>query len=250
MIRQLYSRKNINAKTARESLAGVLKFQEKKLVALSELPAENGWKRIQIELDDGKFLPVVIFEGKRNVTLFTHINGKKAIPVETLERCLSSGETAVLLDLSETGENNPDQERVMAHHQSARSALWQGHTLIGDWTGEICAVAKYLKKHYSGQKITLHGFRETALASLYASIFFNGTDQVILEDAPVSFLFTELSSFYGMALFIPGILNWGDVPLAAALSSAGITWISPRKSDGSNTVSPQKEIDLLKRKLN
>ena len=249
LLKQLYSRKSINAQTAKKSLAAVLKLQKKTVIAQSELPEENGWKRLQIELDDGKFLPVVIFEGKKNARIFTHINGKKAIPSGTLESYLSAGGTAVLPDLSAIGENNPEPEAVMAHHQSARSALWQGRTLAGEWTAEICAIADYLQKRYPGQKISLHGFRETALSSLYASIFCSGIDQVILEDAPVSFLFTKLNRFYGMALFTPGILTWGDVPLAAALSSARISWISPRKSDGSHTVVPQKEINILQRKL-
>ena len=249
LLKQLYSRKSIDAEAAKKALASVLKLQKKKVIAQSELPDASGWKRIQIELDDGKFLPLVIFEGRQDIRIFTHINGKKALPPETLERYLAMGGTAVLLDLSATGENNPEPEPVMAHHQSARNALWQGRTLAGEWTAELCAVANYLKKRYPGEKITLHGFRETALSSLYASIFLNDINTVILEEAPVSFLFTQQSSFYGMSLFTPGILNWGDIPLAAALSSARISWISPRKSDGSHTVVPQKEINILQRKL-
>ena len=70
----LHSAKNINVAVINmvKALASVLKLQKKKVIAQSELPDASGWKRLQIELDDGKFLPLVIFEGRQDIRIFTN----------------------------------------------------------------------------------------------------------------------------------------------------------------------------------
>ena len=137
----------------------------------------------------------------------------------------------------------------MPLHQTARRHMWLNETLPGRWTSELCAVTRFLVKKYPGKKIILHGYRETALVSLYASIFCKDVAKVILEDAPVSYLFCQQTDFFGMGLFIPGILKWGDIPLACALSPAQLKWINPRKQDGSITEVPEKEILFCKQNL-
>ena len=50
-------------------------------------------------------------------------------------------------------------------------------------------------------------------------------------------------------LITHGILKWGDIPLACALSPAQLKWINPRKQDGSITEVPEKEILFCKQNL-
>ena len=52
-----------------------------------------------------------------------------------------------------------------------------------------------------------------------------------------------------MALAIPGILKWGDIPLAAALSDAEQLWIRPRKLDGSEIEFEQNKVEYIKQRL-
>ena len=72
---------------------------------------------------------------------------------------------------------------------------------------------------------------------------------MVLEEAPVSYVFEKHTKFYNIAFFIPGILRWGDMPLAAALSPSELCWLSPRNQDGSPAAAPEKEIRELKAAL-
>ena len=110
----------------------------------------------------------------------------------------------------------------------------------------MSAVSAFLAAEFPEKNITLHGWKETALAGLYASIFSTVINQVVLVDAPVSYCFEKQSAFFSMALAIPGILKWGDVPLAAALSDAEQVWITPRTLAGEETGLPGVQIEFFK----
>ena len=127
--------------------------------------------------------------------------------------------------------------------------MWLGKTLIGRWTSELCAAVEFLAKLCPGKKIILRGCKETAIVSLFCSIFSDKVSKVIMEDAPVSYKFCAHSDFYGMSFFIPGILKWGDIPLACAMTKAELDWITPRNQDGTPAEIPAKEIQLLKERF-
>ena len=59
-------------------------------------------------------------------------------------------------------------------------------------------------------------------------------DDIILRDAPLSYLFDNQGSidFFSMGIHLPGFLNWGDVSLAAALSGKNIRIINPVTMSG------------------
>ena len=246
----LHARKKFSFEAEKKNLAGVLKFDRGLRVAFSvELASANGWRRFQLTLSDGRFLPLEVFEGEKEITLFAHVSGAAGVPEQAVEKAVRSGGTAALTDLMKQSENVTAPERVMAYHQTARSLMWLGRTLTGEWTGELCALAGFLAKLFPEKKITLHGYREAALAALYCSVFSDKIAKVVLEDAPVSYVFRKQSDFYGMALYVPGILKWGDVPLAAALTSAELAWVSPRHADGDPASAPGEKIGRLKAKF-
>jgi hypothetical protein len=77
------------------------------------------------------------------------------------------------------------------------------------------------------------------LAALFAAVLSDQKTPVVLEDSPRTFLFHEQAarseprtSFYSMALHVPGILEWGDIPLAVSLAGGAVRFINPRRSDG------------------
>ena len=162
-------------------------------------------------------------------------------------KAMESGMSVALLDLSGHGENQPDPDKVMPYHQLSRTLLWTGRTLLGEWTKEILAVARFLNGMFPGQTLGVHGFKETALASLFASVFCPDIRKVVLEDAPVSYQFCGHTPFYGMALPLPGILTWGDISLAAALSEAELQWVNPRNAAGELAEVPAQEIETYKK---
>ena len=246
----LFARKSFSPAAEKKALADVLKFDKSLKVASSvELTPENGWRRFQLTLSDGRLLPLAVFEGEKEITLFAHVSGTAGVPAEAVEKAVRSGGTAALSDLMKQSENVTAPERVMAFHQTARSLMWLGRTLTGEWTSELCAEVAFLAELFPRKKIVLHGYREAAPAALYCSIFSDNAAKVILEEAPVSYVFRKQGDFYGMALYVPGILKWGDISLAAALTQAELAWISPRHTDGAPAVAPKEEIDRLKAKF-
>ncbi len=249
---ELSARCSFDPETERKKLAGVLKLDPlPEVTDAVELPPLNGWRRFQLELSGRRLLPMIVFPGTSGTTmLFTHHEGKQAVPADALEANLENGDTVALLDLSGQGENQPEPDRVLPYHQFARSLLWLGRTACGEWTRELIAAAEFLKKRQSAGQLVLHGYRETALCSLYASIFSRAVGKVILEDAPVSYVFREHADFFGMALPVPGILKWGDIPLAAALSGAELEWKKPRDSAGVPADPPDEEISFFHNKIN
>jgi pimeloyl-ACP methyl ester carboxylesterase len=214
-----------------------------------ELVPIDIWQRFQLTLSDGKNIPLVYLENGNKITLFTHFNGKQNVPNSTLDNAYKDKSTIALVDLTGHGETQADPDRVRPYHQLSRSLLWQGSTLCGVWTSQIISIVNYLAQKYPTKTITLHGFKETALACIYASLGCKNVSEVILEDAPVSYTFKEVSEFFGMALFVPGILNWGDVSLAIALSDVKFSWINPRNQAGKIVAPPEDEIINLRNKI-
>ncbi|MBQ9337537.1 MAG: acetylxylan esterase [Lentisphaeria bacterium] len=245
------ARTEIDPAKERKNLAGILKLDlQLHAAGVTELGPKNGWLRFQLELSDGRFLPLLLFPGRSGTTiLFTHHAGKQAVPADAIEACLARRDTAALLDLSGQGENQPDPDKVLPYHQFARSLLWLGRTAAGEWTRELLAAAVFLKKLSPDDRLILHGWRETALCSLYASIYAPEIGGVILDEAPVSYAFTEHTDFYGMALAVPGILKWGDIPLAAALSTAELEWRDSRDAAGKPVPPPDAEIEAIRQKF-
>ena len=78
------------------------------------------------------------------------------------------------------------------------------------------------------------GTLETGLAGLFLAATEENIDQLTLRDTPVSYLFDnrETVDFYSMAIQLPGILNWGDVSLAAALSGKNVHFANPLTISG------------------
>ena len=249
--KELSARPEFDPAQERGKLADILKLAPVPEVRETTEPApKNGWRRFQLELSDGRLLPLVMFPGTSGTTvLFTHYAGKEAVPADALASSMKQHDTVALLDLSGQGENQPDPDKVLPYHQFARSLLWLGRTAAGEWTREMLAAADFLKKLMPDDRLILHGWRETALCSLYASVYAPDIHGVVLDEAPVSYAFVEHTEYYGMALAVPGILKWGDIPLAAALSGAELEWRDPRDSAGDPMPPPDEEIETLRQKI-
>ena len=247
---KLYAQESFDFTDKKRELAKLLKFDPGILVRSVSVFENSGcWHRCQLNLNNDTSLPLVWSDGENDITVFTHINGKQEIPQEAIEAAQVAGNMVVLLDLSCQGEFAPEPERPVPYHQSARRYLWLGKNLAGAWSNELYAVSVYFAEKFPEKRISLHGYRETALAGLYASIFSTMVNKVILEDAPVTYCFETQSAFFSMALAIPGILKWGDIPLAAVLSDAEQEWITPRKLDGTEIEFEQNKIEYIKQRL-
>lgn len=222
------------------------------------------WDRFALELTNGRMIPLLHLPPRRKemgYTVFIHPKGKEFISEAIISEWKEKGAGIVIADLFGTGEvsspkaNEIDQDLVQ-FHTIARAELWLGKTVMGDWVTELQLIGRFLKNNFQTKSIRIDASREAGLAALYFSVLNEGAVHSLnLREAPVSYLFDEREgiNFFSLAIHLPGILNWGDVSLAAALSSIDIQFINPVSMSG-NAIRDEKlqateaEFEFMKQK--
>jgi hypothetical protein len=243
LITKMINSKAINPAVKRAELIKILRLQKQCVLSnVNTYEKSGGWDRVSIETNDHKLIPILIRAPNghnRHYVVVTHPEGKTHIPVELLDSLKTNGAGIVLLDLLGTGESSSPLADKMdidlpRFHTLARSELWLGKTVMGEWVKELNVVTIYLRKRYKTDQITLTGTRETALASLFMTATIGRADNVIMYNAPVNYVFDqqETINYFNMAVHIPGILKWGNVSLIAALSNARVKFINPVSMSG------------------
>lgn len=210
------------------------------ITAITEFSDSRGWRRIAIETSDKKTIPLLVTlptGNSHNFTLVCDPSGKNKIPVNRIGQLIASGNGIVIVDLSGTGEvlsnpNSADQNGTLL--TMSRSLLWFGKTVIGEWVTELKAVTDFLHSKYHADKIDLDANKEAGVAALFFGALGGKIDNLILRNTPVSYLFDsrENIDFYNFGINIPGILKWGDISLAAAMTEANISFIDPVTMSG------------------
>lgn len=214
----------------RAELRKLLRLQKLSIVNSRESTAENGWRKVTLELSNGTLIPLRILPGSsQKMTILAHPDSSDKIP-----EALYAGGGVAVVDLSGSGETVSEPDTIQPYFQRARSELWLGRTLPGEWTAELLAVIGFLRQSYPSVRLGLHGFRESAVASLFAAVFDGKITRVTLEDAPKSFLFhgDGIPTYFNMSLVVPGIIPWGDMKLAVRLAEIKVRFIRPRYMDG------------------
>jgi hypothetical protein len=253
---------SFNKSTKQKELIEVLRITDnselKKTHSFSDI---NGWNRIALETSDGKLIPVLhIPPVNKSVgyVIMCDPLGKKNLSLQTISEHKAKGYGIAIVDLSGTGETaslkDSQTNKSMMLHTLARGELWLGKTILGEWVKELNVVTDYLKTNYNAQKVIIEGTKEAGLAGMFLGAAFGKIDEIILKDAPVSYLFDnrENIDFFSMGIHLPGFLNWGDVSLAAALSGKSITFIDPvtmsgQKISGNRMQDVQAEFDKIRK---
>lgn len=231
-----------NPTLKRSELAAILRLSGEPVLPAVAAGSSGRWLRYTVKCA-ARTVPVLVAHppgepANRRYRVLLHPGGKDQVDRARVTDLLKAGYSVVLPDLSGTGElasgSENDLIRSRKFHTRARAELWVGRTILGCWTAEITALAGWLGSEAGTREIVIEGVRETALAALFASCLRDGIKQVILRDAPVSYLFDPGGdvNYFSMAVHLPGILRWGDVSLAAALSNAGVTFINPVSMGG------------------
>ncbi|MFP4472170.1 MAG: hypothetical protein ACLFPE_15920, partial [Bacteroidales bacterium] len=118
----------------------------------------------------------------------------------------------IVVDLSGTGEagsyktiTNDEKTKL---HTLGRSYLWLGKTVMGEWTKELYVVTQFLNAYCDAEKISINGVKEAGLAGLFLSAVEGNVEQVILHDAPVSYLFDNAESidYYSLGMIVLHLL--------------------------------------------
>jgi len=225
-----------------DQLKDILRIGETELKQVYQYSAVNEWKRVVLQGSANKIVPLLYRPptgSSEEYVIITHPEGKSAIPDEIIEEWSEKRFGIVLTDLSGMGENALSEDtahhNVARFHTLSRSNLWLGRTLLGEWIRELSLIVDFLNSSLHAEQIQAYGIRETGIAALFSSaIGKTKFSQITLREAPVSYLFDdrEYINFFSMAVHLPGILDWGDVSLAAGLSKTNVTFINPVTMSG------------------
>lgn len=202
---------------------------------------EGGWDRLVLETYDHQMIPLLHI-APRNKSLGYVIlcdpKGKDNISTSIINRLKRKGSGIVIIDLLGTGELTSDSslsfDKLAQLHTLSRAELWLGKTTLGEWVKELNLVVQFLNSTYKVKNISIDGSKEAGLAGMFLSALEGNIDNLILREAPVSYLFDKREGidFFSMAIHLPGFLKWGDISLVSALSGKNIQFISPVTMSG------------------
>lgn len=235
--------KSFNVDQKRKELKKILRLDEKSyLKDVHSYPPKIGWDRLLLETSDNKLIPLLHLapvKGSSGYVVLCNPEGKEKIEPALIEKLKSDGSGIVIVDLSGTGEaissSSASYDSVTRLHTLSRAELWVGKTVLGEWVKELTVVVQFLNSTLKAQKICIDASKDAALAGLFYGAVKGDVNNIILREAPVSYLFDNRDSvdFFSMGIHLPGILNWGDISLAAALSGKHIRFIHPVSMSGS-----------------
>lgn len=259
----LLKAKAIDAKAKKADLQSLLGSPKaSSVVKVYPYGSTNGWKRLALQTADQQLIPLLIRQPARRTNSFViicHPAGKSHLPPPILRE--HNDKNVVLLDVWGTGESHSTVARQIdgqlpPFHTLARSSLWFGKTVMGQWVQDLQTVTAYLQKEYGAQSVEIDGSREAGLAGLFLSTNTPIVQSVILRESPVSYRFDVRDSVdhFSMALHVPGIVNWGDVSLATALGASNVRFINPvtsagRTVSGSQLAEIEQEFRQIRQKV-
>jgi hypothetical protein len=253
--------KSFNLEKKRDELRDILRLNEKlDLKKVHKYSSLRSWERLVLETKDDQLIPLLhLAPANKSIgyVIICNSGGKDSISLSLIDEIKKKGSGIVIVDFSGTGELNIQDIhsfRDATHHNLARAELWLGKTILGEWIKELNLIVQYLKSNYDAQKVSFDGNKEAGLAGLFLSSLEGNIDDLVLRDAPVSYLFDNRESvnFFSTGIHLPGFLNWGDISLATALSGKNVTFINPlsisgRKVEGNRLKEFEVEFEKLRR---
>jgi hypothetical protein len=190
---------------------------------------EEGWRHIVLETTDGHLIPLRYFSSAKSnspVAILCYDSSKDGKEKMIINGYIQKGYSVAVADVWGTGElSSADARktdgRLPEFHTLARSELWLGHTIMGEWVSDINTVINFIQSAYKPFSVIVDAQRELAIAALMQSTLNNNVDTCVLRICPLSYALDKRDGidFFNMAIHLPGILKWGDISLAAALNT-------------------------------
>jgi len=194
-----------------------------------------------VESAPGALLPVVMIEppGAGPETLLAvHPDGKAK--VASLPECaalLAAGKRVCLVDLRNTGESRWDTSQVARDHDAARTSLWLGRTVLGEWTHDLLAVLGVLAARGLARP-HLWAWGEAGLAALATGALGGDCAGITTVQCPATFHPHGEHPTCSLSVFVPGSLVWGEVSLLAALPACPVQVEHPVTLAGAELAPP------------
>lgn len=231
LIQNLYQTKTIDREKKIQALKNLLSYSDSpdKIKQVHELSSKDGWQKLILETTRQHLIPLRVFppaKGNSHFVVIATDQEKTNNGASFIRDYLQKGYGVVIADLWGIGEFASGQSRKIdgglpRFHTLARAEMWLGRTIMEEWVNDIKNVIDYIRSNYQAGALTLDATGELALAALIQSALNNNTDTCILRTCPISYALDrrEGIDFFDMGIHIPGILNWGDISLMAALNN-------------------------------
>lgn len=200
--------------------------------------------KFTVEAEPGVLLPcmVILPEGRpSSVVIAVHPEGKEAaLRQPAAQKVLRDGKALCLADLRTQGETRWAHIDDQADLFTARSALWLGRTMAGDWVKDLIAVRAAAAKVSSTRSVELLAFGGTVhpnakdpaalargavfakgdatLPALAAAVIDRRFAAVTVEGLLSTYVVDDAVPAYRYSVLVPGMLKWGDVSMLAALA--------------------------------
>jgi hypothetical protein len=234
--------KSFDIEQKRRELKAILRLDDNEDIRMAhQFSSTGGWERIALETSDNKLIPLLKFAPgniSSGYVIICNTEGKNNISPKIIDDLKKKRLGIVIVDLSGTGEVTSTSslafDEIGKLHTLSRADLWLGKTVLGEWVEELNLVAKYLNSTERMPRISIDGSKEAGLAGLFFSALEGNVENVILRDAPLSYLFDSRESvdYFSMGIHLPGFLNWGDISLATAMTGKNVTFINPVTMSG------------------
>ncbi len=217
----------LDADEKREGLEEILKLRDSSIAVLPGPVVSSSVdgvivEKFSVDVSPGAPLPCIrlLPDGEQNpqrVAIVVHPGGKAAAADQPAVRArLAQGTSVCLADLRNLGELRWDRETTRRDHEAARTALWLGRTMIGEWTEDLMALIGIYRA--AEMEIELVAWGEPALAALAAAALTDSIAAVTVLELLSTYVLGDGAHVQRMSIFLPGVLAWGDVSLLAALA--------------------------------
>ncbi len=263
---RILTQEMVKKETKKHHLRQLLsKVEPDQLLRAQSLEPKEGWQRIVLETANQQLIPIR-FKAPKNESKTIHIffpsGRKQTFTNHNMEDLIDQGEGVAVVDLLGLGERASTYGDHMdgalpRFHTVSRSLIWVGETMMGIWQQEIGLVTAYLHQENKESKLIVIADHETAMAVLMYRALSTIDQEFALWQLPISFVPDQLGKLdhYNMAIHIPGILKWGDIPMLLALSDAPITLnemstIGGKHCEELDKKQLEEKVNAYKRKFN
>lgn len=247
----LYEKEIIDTKKKLKDLHDILLLPSKSdaVEKVHEYEKEDGWHRIVLETNNKHLIPLrYFFSSKKNPKVVIILsNNNKETGENFINDYIQKGYSIVVADVWGKGELASSEAkatdgRLPEFHTLARTELWLGKTIMGEWVSDIDNLIKYVRINYKPSSVTIDASREIAIAALMQSALNNNIDTCILRICPLSYALDKREGidFFNMAIHVPGIMKWGDISLMAGLNKrAELIFKNPVSVTGEKIIDKQ-----------
>jgi hypothetical protein len=103
---------------------------------------------------------------------------------------------------------------------------------MGKWVDQMLLLKSFAEDELDASDVSIIGFGELGLAAIFAEVAIGGFSSVTARRSPLSYKVGDKDTPFSMGIHIPGIINWGDIVMALAISTVDIQFVNPVSMDG------------------